>query len=152
MVLSVTEKSGGMIEIRFIYRDANLELMNAHLTGTSMSIPKLIQLDTAFNVLDSWGPRPEKAQQIGGVTARVERAIRVASIGGRHDGVGVDDVGGRGRRGGSREGSRGASGRRGRARSRRRRATSLEQERAERPRRKQKDSGFGRRTQHSRQD
>ncbi len=38
--------------------------MNAHLTGTSMSIPKLIQLDTAFNVLDSWGPRPEKAQQM----------------------------------------------------------------------------------------
>jgi len=60
----MAEKSGGMIEIRFIYRDANLELMNAHLTGTSMSIPKLIQLDGDFNVTGSWGPRPDKAQEM----------------------------------------------------------------------------------------
>lgn len=56
--------SGGNIELRLIYRDANLPLMNAHLTGTSMSIPKVIQLDSNFNVIATWGPRPDKAQQM----------------------------------------------------------------------------------------
>ena len=60
----MVEAADGHIEIRFIYRDANLELMNAHLTGTSMSIPKVIQLDSTFHVIGSWGPRPDKAHQL----------------------------------------------------------------------------------------
>ena len=58
------EASNGKIEMRFIYRDTNLELMNAHLTGTSQSIPKVIQLDKGFHVIGSWGPRPDKAHQL----------------------------------------------------------------------------------------
>ncbi|MBS1663601.1 MAG: thioredoxin family protein [Bacteroidetes bacterium] len=60
----LAEASNGSIELRFIYRDANLPLMNAHLTGMSMSIPKVIQLDADFNVTGTWGPRPDKAQQM----------------------------------------------------------------------------------------
>ncbi len=60
----MAEAAGGNIELRFIYRDANPDLMNAHLTGTSMSIPKVIQLDSAFHVIGSWGPRPDKAHQL----------------------------------------------------------------------------------------
>ena len=60
----MVEAADGHIEMRFIYRDANPELMNAHLTGTSMSIPKVIQLDEAFHVTGSWGPRPDEAQQL----------------------------------------------------------------------------------------
>jgi hypothetical protein len=58
------EAAAGRIELRFIYRDANPELMNAHLTGTSMSIPKVIQLDSNFQVTGTWGPRPDKAHQL----------------------------------------------------------------------------------------
>ncbi len=60
----MVEAADGQIEIRFIYRDVNPELMNAHLTGTSMSIPKVIQLDSSFHVIGSWGPRPDKAHQL----------------------------------------------------------------------------------------
>jgi hypothetical protein len=60
----IAAASGGMVGLRFIYRDVNPELMNAHLTGTSMSIPKVIQLDKDFNVTGSWGPRPDKAQEM----------------------------------------------------------------------------------------
>ncbi|HEY4291318.1 MAG TPA: thioredoxin family protein [Puia sp.] len=60
----MVEAADNHIEMRFIYRDANLELMNAHLTGTSMSIPKVIQLDSGFHVIGSWGPRPDKAHQL----------------------------------------------------------------------------------------
>jgi hypothetical protein len=60
----MAEAADGYIEMRFIYRDANIDLMNAHLTGTSMSIPKVIQLDDAFHVTGSWGPRPDKAHQL----------------------------------------------------------------------------------------
>jgi thiol-disulfide isomerase/thioredoxin len=60
----MVEAANGNIEMRFIYRDVNLELMNAHLTGSSMSIPKIIQMDSDFLVIGSWGPRPDKAHQL----------------------------------------------------------------------------------------
>lgn len=58
------QASNGKLELRFIYRDENPELINAHLTGTSMSIPKVIQLNDTFEVTGSWGPRPDKAHQL----------------------------------------------------------------------------------------
>lgn len=60
----VAELSNGNIEIRLVYRDENPELMNAYLTGESRSIPKLIQLDSHFNVTGIWGPRPTEAQKL----------------------------------------------------------------------------------------
>lgn len=52
------------IKLGLIYRDANPELMDAHLTGTSKSIPKWIVLDETFTFLGDWGPRPEPAQAL----------------------------------------------------------------------------------------
>lgn len=60
----IAQASAGKISLRIVYRDKNLELMDAHLTGTSRSIPKLIQLDTHFNIIGLWGPRPNEAQKL----------------------------------------------------------------------------------------
>ncbi|MTI40529.1 thioredoxin family protein [Fulvivirga lutimaris] len=49
------------IEVRYLLRDENLDIMDAYLTDGSRSIPKLIILD---NELTNWGPRPAPAQQI----------------------------------------------------------------------------------------
>ena len=59
----VAEASNGKIDLRFIYRDENEALIDAHLTdGRSRSIPILIQLDDKYNLLDTYGPRPAEAQ------------------------------------------------------------------------------------------
>jgi hypothetical protein len=56
--------SEGKITLKLIYRDAHLPLIDAHLTGGSRSIPKLIQLDSHFNLNAVWGPRPNEAQEL----------------------------------------------------------------------------------------
>jgi len=60
----IAEASEGKIELKFVYRDQNPELMDAFLTNHSRSIPKLIQLDSHFNVNGIWGPRPSIAQKL----------------------------------------------------------------------------------------
>ncbi len=60
----VAEASAGKIDLKIIYRDENPVLMQAHLTNGTKSIPKLIQLDPAFNYLADWGPRPTEAQDL----------------------------------------------------------------------------------------
>lgn len=53
------------IELRFLWRDQNLDLMDQFLTdGKSRSIPKLIVTDELGNVLMDWGPRPQELQRI----------------------------------------------------------------------------------------
>ncbi len=53
------------IAFRLLLRDEHPELMDAFLTNSTRSIPKLILLDTdTLQVLGSWGPRPYAAQQI----------------------------------------------------------------------------------------
>lgn len=52
------------ITTRYILRDENLELMDSFLTGGARSIPKLIALDAkSLEVLGTWGPRPDGAQE-----------------------------------------------------------------------------------------
>lgn len=63
-IYKVAESSKGKIELRIIYRDANPEFMNAHLTNGGKSIPKLIQLNTQYEVTNMYGPRPEYAMQL----------------------------------------------------------------------------------------
>jgi len=46
------------IELRVILRDENLELMDEFLTGGGRSIPKLVRLNSNFDILGTWGPRP----------------------------------------------------------------------------------------------
>lgn len=60
----IAANSNGKIDMRIVYRDQHLELMDAHLTGTSRSIPKLIQLDQQFGITATWGPRSAEAQRM----------------------------------------------------------------------------------------
>ncbi len=60
----IASNSDGKIDLRFVYRDQNSELMNAYLTNGTKSIPKLIQLDEHYNVTGIWGPRPTIAQEL----------------------------------------------------------------------------------------
>ncbi len=61
---AVSLESQGKIILKLVYRDQHPELMNAHLTGESKSIPKLIQLNKDFIVTGDWGPRPDVAQKM----------------------------------------------------------------------------------------
>jgi hypothetical protein len=56
--------SEGKIEMKLVYRDQNLPLMDQYLTNNGRSIPKLIQLDFNYNVIGVWGPRPAIAQKL----------------------------------------------------------------------------------------
>jgi len=52
------------IDLRIVFRDENEALMNDFLTNGGKSIPKLIVLDEANNVLGDFGPRPEPARKL----------------------------------------------------------------------------------------
>jgi len=52
------------INLKVVLRDENPELMNHFLTNGSMSIPKLVVLNTNNEVLSSWGPRPSIATKM----------------------------------------------------------------------------------------
>lgn len=60
----IAESSDGKIEMKLILRDDYPELIEAHLTNGGKSVPKLIQLDSEFNLVKDWGPRPNGAQEI----------------------------------------------------------------------------------------
>lgn len=51
-----------LIQLKLVFRDENLALMDQFLTNNGRSIPKLIVTDESFNVLFHWGPRPAAAQ------------------------------------------------------------------------------------------
>lgn len=51
------------LDVRFILRDSNLELMDQYLTnGTARSIPIFIFIDDQGNEKAVWGPRAQEAQ------------------------------------------------------------------------------------------
>ncbi|MFL5607519.1 MAG: thioredoxin family protein [Gemmatimonadaceae bacterium] len=50
------------LDLRVLARDENPDLMDAHLTGTSRSIPVVIALDAEFREQGWWGPRPAELQ------------------------------------------------------------------------------------------
>lgn len=52
------------IELRVIYRDENLELIDSHLTNNGRSIPKILILDGNYKIKQTWGPRPKVAQEL----------------------------------------------------------------------------------------
>ena len=51
------------LSFRVLGRDDNLDLMDAHLTGTSRSIPVVIIYDETFQERGWWGPRPAPIQR-----------------------------------------------------------------------------------------
>ncbi|MHB1864412.1 MAG: thioredoxin family protein [Gemmatimonadaceae bacterium] len=50
------------LDLRILGRDANPDVMDAHLTGKSRSIPVVMLLDAGFQELGWWGPRPAELQ------------------------------------------------------------------------------------------
>lgn len=62
VIAKLTESISNM-DMRILKRDQNLDIMDAHLTGTSRSIPIVILLDQKFQECGWWGPRPRALQQ-----------------------------------------------------------------------------------------
>ena len=60
---AIARASNGRIEAKVVFRDQNLALMDAFLTNGGRSIPKTIQLNEAFEVTGTWGPRPQFAME-----------------------------------------------------------------------------------------
>lgn len=51
------------LDLRVLERDQNLDLMDAHLTGTARAIPVVMVLDEEYRELGWWGSRPEPLQR-----------------------------------------------------------------------------------------
>jgi hypothetical protein len=49
--------------LRVLARDENLDLIDAHLTSGTRSIPVIMALDANFHVQSWWGPRPAALQR-----------------------------------------------------------------------------------------
>jgi hypothetical protein len=50
--------------LKIVFRDENPDLMERFLTNGSKSIPKIIAINNAGEVITEWGPRPNKAQEL----------------------------------------------------------------------------------------
>jgi Thioredoxin len=61
-VLARLAEASHTLDLRILRRDENADLMDAHLTGTSRSIPVVIVLDTDYCECGWWGPRPAELQ------------------------------------------------------------------------------------------
>jgi hypothetical protein len=61
VVAKLAERAPNM-DLRVLGRDDNPDLMDAHLTGASRSIPVVIALDETFEERGWWGPRPTVLQ------------------------------------------------------------------------------------------
>lgn len=67
----IAEEAGEKLEIRFLLRDENPDLIDEFLTNGGRAIPKLIfvkeektEKTTLLKVIGSWGARPAEAQQL----------------------------------------------------------------------------------------
>ncbi len=63
IINKITETSG-KIDLKIVFRDENEELMDQFLTNGSKSIPKIILVDSDYNIISSWGPRPSIATKM----------------------------------------------------------------------------------------
>ncbi len=64
VIAKVADASNGKIDLRIVYRDTNLDLIDQFLTNGGRSIPKLLQLNEQGELTATWGPRPAAAQQL----------------------------------------------------------------------------------------
>ncbi len=77
---AIAAASEGKITMKLVYRDQNPELIEAYLTNSTKSIPKIVQLDVEYNVTGSWGPRPVVAQElVKKLKANPETAVTYAN-------------------------------------------------------------------------
>ena len=61
VVARLAEQAG--VELRVLARDANVDIIDAHLTSGTQSIPVIIVLDADLRELAWWGPRPSPVQR-----------------------------------------------------------------------------------------
>ena len=65
------------VDLRVLARDLNPDIMDAHLTGGSRSIPVIIALDEAYEERGWWGPRPTVLQRwVSGQGQLLEKTAR----------------------------------------------------------------------------
>lgn len=61
----IATASLGRMDLKFVLRDKNLPLIDAHLTNGGRAIPVLIVLnESADQVLATWAPRPQVLQEL----------------------------------------------------------------------------------------
>jgi len=61
----IATASLGKIDLKFVLRDKNLPLIDAHLTNGGRAIPVLIVLNESVDqVLATWAPRPQVLQEL----------------------------------------------------------------------------------------
>ncbi|MBI3520426.1 MAG: thioredoxin family protein [Bacteroidetes bacterium] len=64
-VISKIAECNPNIELKLIFRDENLSVMDSFLTNGTRSIPKLIFINKTSNeIIGTWGPRPEAIQNM----------------------------------------------------------------------------------------
>jgi Thioredoxin len=69
------------LDLRILARDQNADLMDAHLTGSSRSIPVVIVLDEDYVERSWWGPRPRELQAwVTGPGKALDKAERYREI------------------------------------------------------------------------
>ncbi len=62
--LARLEEAFTAFQVRILSRDENPDLMDAHLTAGTRSIPVVIILDQDFQEVAWWGPRPQPLQEL----------------------------------------------------------------------------------------
>jgi hypothetical protein len=69
-------------DLRMLQRDLNLDLMDAHLTGKSRSIPVVMAFDEQWIERAWWGPRPSALQEwvLSAEAQALEKAERYKGI------------------------------------------------------------------------
>lgn len=85
------------LDVRLLGRDANPDIMNAHLTNGSHSIPVVIVLDEQLVECGWWGPRPTELQRwvidVGLAMPSAERYRHIRAWYARdHAGTTLDEV------------------------------------------------------------
>jgi thioredoxin-like negative regulator of GroEL len=60
----IAEESAGKLQLHLLYRDQNPELIDSFLTNGNRAIPKLLQLNSNFELTGEWGARPAPAQAL----------------------------------------------------------------------------------------
>lgn len=64
-VIARMAETASNIELRILFRDENLSIMDAHLMNGSRSIPMLVCLDkVTLREIGEWGPRPARLQKV----------------------------------------------------------------------------------------
>lgn len=63
-IISMMADATDKVDLKLLWRDENLEVMDRYLTNGGRSIPKLVALRSEdLEELGTWGPRPEPVQE-----------------------------------------------------------------------------------------